>query len=92
MEQVVSEQYRKDQCTCGGGIECDSDKRWRKQHRERKLATHTVSLEERLTVAQEKLAQATVAGEQVKVRNYRAQVRMIQGRMKKVAAASSSSQ
>lgn len=79
----VGEQYRDDVCTCHNGVECDSDKQWRYKHKVRKPTVITVTLEERLRVAQMKLADAISVGDKTKVKNYSAQCRMIMGRMKK---------
>lgn len=76
--------YRDDMCTCRGGVECDSDKKWRKKHKLRKPAKLKVTLQEQLEKAEGKLAQAVLLNDKVRMKNYRAQVRMILGRIKKI--------
>lgn len=77
------EQYRDDVCTCDRGVECEQCKQWRKKYRVRKPTKLKMSLQDQLKKAEGKLLQMTILNDRVRMKDYRAQVRMIQGRIRK---------
>src|SRR5438132_10929820 len=76
------DKYRKDICTCSNGMECTACQQWRKKHKIRRPHKYHVPLTETLRVAEERLTVAISTQEKLKVKNYKAQIRMILGRIK----------